>query len=767
MKNNHIKKQNYSLLSFFIPFTIMLVIFFIYHFIFGAKINGFHGDYYYQHISFYDYVRESFYITHDFFPQWNMSFGGFSSFANLVYYGSMNPFVWISFLFPGIPMSVFFELVIVFMIPTISYLNYKFMSFHGVPDKTNFIIAIIFSVFPTIITQLQTQLPFILFYPFFLICLISIQKFEKRYPLFIISMAMIYYLNFTFSFSVFIFMSIYIIYLFLEKKIIFLKINKFFIYFIFANIIAFMIGFLPFVVQVLASNARSVGTDEFVLFNFSFLNDIYISQYTAFGYNWSLFIFGCIMLIPIFYKKHRNLIIFPLFIFLTTFIIPLNKMLNMFLYYDVKVYIHMLPFVMLLVAIGIGYMQEYKNSKFWLILISSNIFIAVLLFVSPEMFIEDIILYCAIQNFSILLMYYNRNILVYCLFIIGFITISFVCFSDIRVIEKPLTNDCGTVASEFYRADMPPGVEYNITACDQDFVLSEYTSILNAEYAEYALYNMNNIDIKYAVSSTTLNDPLTEYVLSIDSDSNPMLKPFIYGVEEQYLFQSDVSNFSNIDMVTHVEVDDNTKPLHVDDVGKVIVQEEIIVEPFTETTFDISNLCTTGEYIELHYSTIGSQSYNINGADYEVVDQPFMQTSLYNCDSVSNLKVYSEELLTINNISYQVYNLDEVVNNAYPYVTPNNINIEYNEKITFDLTMLEDGMIVTTIPYDKGYTVKIDGVEVETEKVNEYFLGVPISSGEHTVEITFKMSGFYIGVIITTFGILTWLSILFIRKELH
>jgi uncharacterized membrane protein YfhO len=76
-------------------------------------------------------------------------------------------------------------------------------------------------------------------------------------------------------------------------------------------------------------------------------------------------------------------------------------------------------------------------------------------------------------------------------------------------------------------------------------------------------------------------------------------------------------------------------------------------------------------------------------------------------------------------------------------------------------------MIVTTIPYDKGYTVKIDGVEVETEKVNEYFLGVPISTGEHSVEITFKMRGFYIGVIITAFGILTWFSILFIRKELH
>jgi uncharacterized membrane protein YfhO len=77
--------------------------------------------------------------------------------------------------------------------------------------------------------------------------------------------------------------------------------------------------------------------------------------------------------------------------------------------------------------------------------------------------------------------------------------------------------------------------------------------------------------------------------------------------------------------------------------------------------------------------------------------------------------------------------------------------------------MDEAGMLVTTIPYDKGFNIKVNGQKVNTEIVNQYFLGAPLAQGTQHVEITFTMTGFYIGMIVTIIGIIITLY-LFFRK---
>ena len=76
-----------------------------------------------------------------------------------------------------------------------------------------------------------------------------------------------------------------------------------------------------------------------------------------------------------------------------------------------------------------------------------------------------------------------------------------------------------------------------------------------------------------------------------------------------------------------------------------------------------------------------------------------------------------------------------------------------------DINIEEGQMIFTTVPYDEGWTVKLDGKKVEPEKVADAFIGIKASAGQHTVEMKYMPPGFLLGVTIS--GV-CWLIYIFI-----
>jgi uncharacterized membrane protein YfhO len=77
-------------------------------------------------------------------------------------------------------------------------------------------------------------------------------------------------------------------------------------------------------------------------------------------------------------------------------------------------------------------------------------------------------------------------------------------------------------------------------------------------------------------------------------------------------------------------------------------------------------------------------------------------------------------------------------------------------------------IMMTTIPYEPGWTVKVDGKKVETKKVLDSFIAIPVGSpGKHTVEMTFTPRGFPLGLTLCIVGIgLCVLIYLFDKKYL-
>ena len=48
---------------------------------------------------------------------------------------------------------------------------------------------------------------------------------------------------------------------------------------------------------------------------------------------------------------------------------------------------------------------------------------------------------------------------------------------------------------------------------------------------------------------------------------------------------------------------------------------------------------------------------------------------------------------------------------------------------------------MTTIPFDEGWTVQVDGERQDTEKILDAFIGVELEQGEHEISMTYQPKG--------------------------
>lgn len=68
------------------------------------------------------------------------------------------------------------------------------------------------------------------------------------------------------------------------------------------------------------------------------------------------------------------------------------------------------------------------------------------------------------------------------------------------------------------------------------------------------------------------------------------------------------------------------------------------------------------------------------------------------------------------------------------------------------INLEEAGLMFTSIPYDKGWTVFVDGKETDIKTVANAFIAVPLEAGSHTIEFEYFPPGLKIGILITVLG---------------
>ena len=120
------------------------------------------------------------------------------------------------------------------------------------------------------------------------------------------------------------------------------------------------------------------------------------------------------------------------------------------------------------------------------------------------------------------------------------------------------------------------------------------------------------------------------------------------------------------------------------------------------------------------------------------------------------------------NYTIMVYALDQnAFENAYAELADEQLEItEFSDtKITGNINAAKDGVMYLSIPYEKGWSVYVDGEETETVKVLNSMLGAEIEAGSHEIVLKYSPDGFKTGLAISGGALLMFIVFAFIDKK--
>jgi len=131
---------------------------------------------------------------------------------------------------------------------------------------------------------------------------------------------------------------------------------------------------------------------------------------------------------------------------------------------------------------------------------------------------------------------------------------------------------------------------------------------------------------------------------------------------------------------------------------------------------------------------------------------------------IINLSSGKYEVFNIEAYSIPVSTLEENLNKIDPFIV--NSKETADNKITGNIQVTNDGYLATTLPYDKGFSITVDGVPQNYQKVNTAFVGFPIEKGYHHIVIEFHAPFKKVGIALSLIGlILFFLNIIIDKKR--
>ncbi|OON85566.1 hypothetical protein BXO88_11535 [Oribacterium sp. C9] len=144
-----------------------------------------------------------------------------------------------------------------------------------------------------------------------------------------------------------------------------------------------------------------------------------------------------------------------------------------------------------------------------------------------------------------------------------------------------------------------------------------------------------------------------------------------------------------------------------------------------------------GFFIELGYLEAGEKVTLINETNEQALD-----ADVYYFDYQALGKVYEK----LNDESW-------------------NLSSWNDTSLSGDITTKDGGVMMTSIPYDEGWTVYVDGVKTELLKVKDTFIGVRLDPGTHSIEMRYFPRGLKPGLLISFLSLLALIIINLLTKR--
>ena len=192
--------------------------------------------------------------------------------------------------------------------------------------------------------------------------------------------------------------------------------------------------------------------------------------------------------------------------------------------------------------------------------------------------------------------------------------------------------------------------------------------------------------------------------------------------------------------------------------------------PLVDVKGNGGSLIESGNYAAPRYTE--SRLSKLASVLFEDIDKEVISEWRENYD---NTKQYPAVLPTkgfYNITDIKTFTLDyDYIKSVKENIEEVTIDLFETDRITGDVLVKDNNSyLVTSLPYDEGFKIKIDDKYVQTEMINKAFLGAPISKGKHLIEITYDTPWLKEGKIMSAsglalFGVVIIIDIIKKRKK--
>ncbi|MEG0283912.1 MAG: YfhO family protein [Erysipelotrichales bacterium] len=740
------------------------------------------SDFQTQHIRLIEYMRQNFFETHDLIPQLSLNLGGTTNFADLYYYGMYNPFIMLSYLFPGISTPDWMQIVYGSIIVLTYIAMHNLLVKHNIKYHIIIALSLVAAFAPPILNHMSHHIMFIYYFPIMIFSLIAIRNLiEKNIKYqFIICVALILFTNFFFALTIgFIQLLYFILVLYFEKKLDAKERRKALGRLIFSYLVGILIGMLPFLVQadVLLRGDR-LGVEKLIpkLYRDA-LNELFVSKY-AFGLG-VFYLYALVSSLVNF--KNKFSLVGILILFLFTFSGHLNYILNVFQYIHAKAFIYFIPLVLVIVAINLN---EMTNKKKLISILGTLLFVMIYFIgitkVPPlKNYFSDYYLIMILQFIVLVVLSFNFNKIVLVVSIISSLVLVYFtvnnCFNSIS--KQSFNKDVLNVEqvdysdNDFYRQS------YKVNTAPSLNTRSAlmYTSLLNENY--YKFFNdfleLETTSYNRMKKNAAIDNQILRKYFGItharDKFISKDVHPFIHGVEDKDVYRlNDLEKLSKMERMIALNdgvfiegekqsfVKSKVEPKIVYDKPLTNKGKSIIIDvpDYQDGLYQIvieakGKLKGKDEFVaKSHKATIKKK--NIYGEPEVRRGTIFLDSAQAKKNITLEVPKYKNNYQNIKVLFYKKSDIDQKDYKVIKATNPKSVN---NKGYNFDIDMKNNGYISSSIYYDTGYTIKIDNKEVKKEKINDMFLGAKIEKGKHHVDISYEMPSFKLALALSGIGL--------------
>ena len=287
---------------------------------------------------------------------------------------------------------------------------------------------------------------------------------------------------------------------------------------------------------------------------------------------------------------------------------------------------------------------------------------------------------------------------------------------------------------------------------------------INSYYYQYyqtPIYN-TMFNVKYILGNYIEND----YYVPIDSKDTYNLIGYNYSSSVGFSVNDSIKNmvlvtdnpFFNQSNFVKLLVGDKEvyEPISIKDVsmaklvyqnnGNSMIQTDGLSDKFKVI---LDNPKKQNIYLYINGSEVSS--FYVNGSYYSVSSDEYYTVDIGKMDEGEvSLEINLKE--SSSSVSIYAYSInDEVFKEFYDKVQSSILNVtSYNETvINGNITVKENKTVFTSLAYDEGFSVYVDGEKIETFKVLNSYLAFDLEEGYHDIKIKYYPKGLKEGLVIT------------------